>query len=208
MKGRTLTAALLALCLLSGCGALPGGNAPEEAPPEEAALSGELTASRIDREARPPTDDEIMAAYQRAEGACGWFGLAPLPVGEESREVDGRTYYRVREPGMENLADLRAYLRGLFSEEMVESLLSIGGDAPLYRDVEGALYALPFSRERDSARGTPVIQIVPLGETAYAVDVTVDIVDETGTVTGAESYTFPYELVDGQWVFTAFRLTG
>ena len=38
---------------------------------------------------------------------------------------------------METLADLRAYLRGLFSEELTEALLSSGGEAPLYRDVGG-----------------------------------------------------------------------
>ena len=45
------------------------------------------------------------------------------------------------------------------------------------------------------------------GETAYSVDVTVDLLDENGeTVTGVECYAFPYEFVEDHWVFTDFRM--
>ena len=78
---------------------------------------------------------------------------------------------------------------------------------PLYQEVEGSLYVLPSNRERNSARGVPAVQIVQVSDTAYTVDVTVDLLDGPGgTATGVASYTFPYELVEGQWVFTDFQM--
>ena len=79
----------------------------------------------------PLTDEEIQAAYFRAEEAYGWFSLETLPCGEKTQTIDGWLYYPVEYPGMENLADLRAYLRGLFSEELVDALLASGGAHPL-----------------------------------------------------------------------------
>ena len=122
MKKRSVLILTLALWVLAGCGAAPGadGSAAGEMPPvlvEAAAPEGEdgLSAALLEREARPLTEEEILAAYDRAEEAYGWFYLATLPCGSEGRTVDGWIYRRVDYPGMENLADLRAYLRGLFS---------------------------------------------------------------------------------------------
>ena len=161
----------------------------------------------LEREARTLTEEEVRAAYDRAETAYGWFYLETLPSGPQTQEVDGWTYERVDYPGMENLADLQAYLRGLFSKEMVDDLLAVGGSHPLYRDVDGELYVLPSGRERDPSKGAAVIQVEHTGETVYSVDVTVDLLDENGeTVTGVECYAFPYEFVEDHWVFTDFRM--
>ena len=128
-----------------------------------------------------------------------------MPCGEEGLDLDGWVYYPVTEPGMENLADLRAYLGGLFSQDLVDGLLCAGGEHPLYRDVEGVLYVLPSSREREKDKGAVTIQVVPADAGRYSVDVTVELLAEDGPA-GVECYVFPYEFVDGQWVFTDFRL--
>ena len=155
----------------------------------------------------PLTDEEIQAAYFRAEEAYGWFSLETLPCGEKTQTIDGWLYYPVEYPGMENLADLRAYLRGLFSEELVDALLASGGAHPLYQDVDGALYVLPTSRERDESKGQADIQIKPYGQAGYSVIVEVDLLADGGsTVTGVESYAFPYEFLEDRWVFTDFHL--
>ena len=153
------------------------------------------------------TDEEIQAAYFRAEEAYGWFSLETLPCGEKTQTIDGWLYYPVEYPGMENLADLRAYLRGLFSEELVDALLASGGAHPLYQDVDGTLYVLPTSRERDESKGQADIQIKPYGQAGYSVIVEVDLLADGGsTVTGVESYAFPYEFLEDRWVFTDFHL--
>ena len=168
---------------------------------------GGLSAVRLEGQARPLTDEEIQAAYFRAEEAYGWFSLETLPCGEKTQTIDGWLYYPVEYPGMENLADLRAYLRGLFSEELVDALLASGGAHPLYQDVDGALYVLPTSRERDESKGQADIQIKPYGQAGYSVIVEVDLLADGGsTVTGVESYAFPYEFQEDRWVFTDFHL--
>ena len=202
MRFWRLLAVLLCLWGLAGCGALPAAEqSGDEAPPAVEAAApetdGGLSAAMLEREARTLTEEEVRAAYDRAETAYGWFYLETLPSGPQTQEVDGWTYERVDYPGMENLADLQAYLRGLFSEEMVDDLLAVGGSHPLYRDVDGVLYVLPSGRERDPSKGAAVIQVEHTGETVYSVDVTVDLLDENGeTVTGVECYAFPYEFVE------------
>lgn len=211
MKKRSVLVLTLALWALAGCGAAPGADesAAGEMPPvlaEAAAPKGEdgLSAALLEREARSLTEEEILAAYDRAEEAYGWFYLATLPCGSEERIVDGWIYRRVDYPGMENLADLRAYLRGLFSEELAASLLETGGTHPLYRDVEGVLYALPTSRERDESVREMTAEVEPYGEAGYSVQVSVETSAQGALV--VENHSFPYEFVEDRWVFTDFWL--
>ena len=94
-----------------------------------------------------------------------------------------------------------------FDEELVDALLASGGAHPLYQDVDGALYVLPTSRERDESKGQADIQIKPYGQAGYSVIVEVDLLADGGsTVTGVESYAFPYEFLEDRWVFTDFHL--
>lgn len=213
MKRWSVLFLALALWALAGCGGPAADEgAAGEAPSVFAEASapdaeGGLSAVRLEGQARPLTDEEIQAAYFRAEEAYGWFSLETLPCGEKTQTIDGWLYYPVEYPGMENLADLRAYLRGLFSEELVDALLASGGAHPLYQDVDGALYVLPTSRERDESKGQADIQIKPYGQAGYSVIVEVDLLADGGsTVTGVESYAFPYEFLEDRWVFTDFHL--
>lgn len=203
--------------LLSGCGAAgtaDGTAAPEPEIQAEAQLApvqepqtGELVMERVQDASRRLMDEEILNAYQRAEKIYGWFELSPLPAGAGSRSVDGRTYWPVNYPGMETMGDLRAYLRSVFSEELTEKLLATGGDTPLYLELDGTLYVTTGGRERDESKGSLMTQVEQMDDTSYYVNAAVDLLDTDGTtVTGVECASFPYELVDGEWVFTDFWL--
>ena len=211
MKKRSVLILALVLWVLAGCGAGPAadGSAAGEAPPAYAEASAPdggdgLSAALLERQARPLTEEEILAAYDRAEEAYGWFHLATLPCGQETQTVDGWIYRRVTYPGMETLADLRAYLRGLFSEELVEYLLETGGTHPLYLDVDGVLYVLPTSRERDTSKGEMAAEVQAYGAAGYTVLISVESSDHGALV--VENYSFPYEFVEDRWVFTDFCL--
>lgn len=214
MGKKMILLGLLCALLLTGCG---GAGAPEEsggepelrveaetAPEEE---EGTLSAEQVQNTDRQLVDEEILNAFQRAEKICGWFELTPLPSGKVSREVDGHVYWQVDYPGMTNMNDLRAYLRSVFSPELTERLLTTGGDVPLYREVDGALYVTTGGRERDRRKGDITTQVEQLDNGTYCVNATVDLLasDQT-TVTGVEYASFPYQRVDGQWVFTDFWL--
>ena len=151
-------------------------------------------------------EEEILSAYDRAVTVCGWFQLSTLPCGQEGLNVDGDLYYPVRSDGLETMEDLQIYLRGSFSQEVTEQLLSTGGEAPLYREIDGALYVRPVSRTRNPLRGGVELRVEQTGDTAYTVNAAVELLDEDKTVSGVEYWSFPYELVDERWVFTRFQL--
>lgn len=189
---------LAALMLAAGC------SAQENAAPE---AQGELSASRTQEEMRPLTEEEVLSAYDRAVTIYGWFQLSTLPCGSEGLNVDGSVYYPVRSDGLETLEDLQIYLRSSFSQDLVEQLLQTGGSAPLYRDIDGALYVRPVSRARNPQRGDVELRVEQTGDTCYTVNAAVDLLDQDmETVTGVEYWSFPYQLVDERWVFTQFQL--
>lgn len=206
---------LLTLCLLvllSGCARgtpAADGNAADDVPAVQTAEGPEkeLRAVQLELEARPLTEEAVLEAYDRAEEACGWFELSPLSYSGETVTVDGCVYNRVTARGMEDMEDLRTYLRSLFSEELTERLLETGGDRPLYREVEGSLYVIPGGRSRNVYRGAVKAEAEPNGDSGYLVSVSVELLDDDQcSVTGLECWSFPYTCVDGRWVFTDFRL--
>lgn len=201
MRMRKIVILCLMLAAVWTCAA--GCSDREEAPEKE---QGELSAARTQEEARALTEEEVLSAYDRAVTVCGWFQLSTLPCGEEGLNVDGNVYYPVRTDGLETLEDLRIYLRGSFSQEVAEQLLSTGGDAPLYREIDGALYVRPVSRARDPLRGSVELRVEQTGDTAYQVNAAVELLDEDKEVSGVEYWSFPYEWVDERWVFTQFQL--
>lgn len=204
-----LSAALMALLLVltMGCAA-PAREAsgrpavPGPKPPE----GGGLRSSRVEAEARPLSDEEILDAYSRAETLYAWFDLEPLPSGGSNVIVDGVLYRQVDQEGVRTLEDLRTCLRAVFSQELTERLLATGGDVPRYRDVEGVLCVTGSGRDRLPGKGGVQSQVERTGEGSYAVSVAVDLLDEDGAVVGLEYWSFPYEFEEDRWVFTDFRL--
>ena len=118
--------------------------------------------------------------------------------------VDGTVYRKVKAEGMEELEDLRTYLNSVFSPELTERLLS--GGPPTYREIEGALYVTGQGRLRDPDKGSVQIEIEQVEAGSYLVNVTVDLLGRDGvTVTGLESWSFPYVYTGDRWVFTDFK---
>ncbi len=204
---RKTIASLLFTLLLAGCAApSKGESAPgtPPAPPEQTEL---MSSSMVESSARPLPEEEVLAAYERALRVYGWFDLAPLPTSGESASVNGEIYYRVDMEGIEELEDLRAYLRGVFSQEVADRLLDGKTARVRYQDVNGALFAAGTGREREAGKGEARAEVERLEENAFSVNVIVDLLGEDGeTVVGLESWSFPYALVDGRWVFTDFRM--
>ena len=156
MRGKI--AAVLLLLLLSSCAAPAEGaasgaaEAPAPAAQAQPAQVEHMRSSMVESSARPLLEAEILAAYERAVRVYGWFDLAPLSLSGESAFLDGRRYERVDAEGIEDLEDLRSYLRGVFSRELTDRLLDGETARIQYREVDGALYASGSRRERDAAR--------------------------------------------------------
>ena len=203
---RILSTLLLAL-LLSGCAAPPEetpSSAPAAAP---AAQMERMSSSMVESSARPLLEEEILAAYERARRVYGWFDLEPLAASGESAVLDGVTYYRVSMEGIDDLEDLRTYLRGVFSQELSDRLLDGSTARIQYRNIRGLLYVSGAPRSRDAGKGQARVEAEQLEEDLYSVNVVVDLLGEDGeTVVGLESWSFPYAFLEDRWVFTDFRL--
>lgn len=216
-RKNALPAALLALLLLTGCGngsaAAPvaassaAQSAQTAAPAPE--VSGVVTFQAVDvkNEVLPPTQEEVLSAYDRACTAFGWFQLNTLPCGSSSAMVGTAVYQRVDYPGIATLEQLRTYLRNLFSQAVIDRLMPPDAVLPQYRDIDGALYVLPSSRQPDPAKGDAEVEVEQTAPNTWTVNVAVELLaDGQETVSGEEYYSFPYQCVDGRWVFTNFKL--
>lgn len=202
--------ALLVMFLISCTGTLPQGEATQvetettlhqdSAPMVQSAEKAEGVL--------PMSEEEVLLAYDRAVEAWDWFFHKPLPGSGERVQVGDRAYWKVSSTRVETMEDLRSHLRRLFSQELTERLLDMDAPTPLYLELQGALYVRENAgRARDRSKGSQQIQVERETDTSYSVNVTVDLLDEDSvTVVGLEFWSFLYELVDDQWVFTSFRL--
>ena len=142
--------------------------------------------------------------FTRALEAWGWFQGAPLAADAAARTAeDGSVWYPVTDSRFSTLLDLRMYLKGIFSDEIAETLLNTG----LYRDVDGALCCAQNASDAPALTDAEV-WVEQESETKLVCRL-------AGTLTwpdGARpaetvSAAFPYEKVGGKWLFTEFSWT-
>lgn len=155
-----------------------------------------------------PADEAILAAYEKAEEAWGWFEIAPMPLDrDDQRTVGEQVYCRVDYPGIKTLADLRGYLKSLFSDGLVEELLPVDGTQ--YVELDGALYTIDGGRGADITKGEETVQVLRDGTPGRCtVRVTVEVLDpqQGFSVVGSENHDFLYEQVGERWIFTTFSM--
>lgn len=204
-RNGVLALALLAALMLSACRAQPAASSSVRETEEAGVVT--FQAADVKNEMIQPTQEEVLAAYDRAVTAFGWFRLEPLPCGEASVLMDGMLYQKVERPGIATMAELETHLRSLFSDEVIRQLLDEGDEPPLYREIDGALYARDFSGSTDPDKGGVEIFVEQTAADTCVVNVTVELLGpgENGP-DGVEYYAFPYQYVDSHWVFTSFRL--
>ena len=156
-----------------------------------------------------PTDEEVLAAYQAANEAYGWFDLYTLPLdyAAPSREKNGQQYQPVADERFSTMDALRGYLKGLFSDEVVDRLLPIDGEH--YAEIDGVLCAMDGARGTDVNSG-PVTKTVIWpeegGGNLCTVHVEVELLwEDENYPEGKRAYDFPYQKVGDKWVFTQFE---
>ena len=155
-----------------------------------------------------PSDEEVLLAYEKAVEAYSWFDLTTMPLDYEDQQTVGELVYsRVDYEGIDTMADLRGYLKGIFSDGLVEQLLPAGSIQ--YVELDGVLYGLDGGRGTDITRGGESVQVLRDEDPSRCiVRVTVDHHDpeQDFAIVGSEIYDFPYEQVGDQWIFTDFSL--
>lgn len=155
-----------------------------------------------------PGDEEVLAAYHQAEEAFRWFDLTTLPLDfTQPKSVGEEVYYPVSDERFATMDDLRGYLKGLFSDEIVDALLPLNGTH--YADIDGALCAIQADRGANENTG-PATETVDWpaegGDALCTVRVSVELLwEDPAYPDGVRKYEFPYQKVGDKWVFTYFE---
>lgn len=196
-------AAVLALALsFAGC-AKPVETPPAAAPEPEHAAPTQLAV---------PTEAEVTAAYEKAREAYNWFDMTTLPTSSEGGiDEDYMTYYPVEYTGITTMAELEAYLKTIFADEVVSQLMTIneGEQYAHYKDIDGVLYALPADRGGDIFKGEETYEVIVNGGDEIDYRVSVEVYDDPATmnVVDTEVYDFMYTdpTQSGEWRFANFE---
>lgn len=182
----------------------PTVNVTPEPLPSEPVPTAEATP-----EPTVPSDEMVLEAYRTAREAYNWFDLYALEGHQdEKKELNGMIYARVADERFPNMDSFRSYLKTLFSDEVVDGLLPIGGQQ--YVEIDGQLYTSEGGRGTDITKGAVTLSVIwpQEGEgVSCKVRAEVELLDEEtlSTVVGTEAYEFPYQKVGEKWVFTHFE---
>lgn len=182
---------------------------PTVSPSPEPLPSEPIPTPEASSEPTAPSDEMVLEAYRAAREAYNWFDLCALEGHQdEKKELNGMIYARVADERFPNMDSLRSYLKALFSDEVVDGLLPIGGQQ--YVEIDGQLYTNEGARGTDITKGAVTLSVIwpQEGEgMSCTVRAEVELLDEEtlSTVVGSEVYEFPYQKVGDKWVFTHFE---
>lgn len=165
-------------------------------------------------------DSYMYDVSRRAAEAIGWFemntmtarsGLSDIierynqnthsETSTKAASEDG--YTEIGDSRIKTYAELEAYLKTLFSDEIADRLLALG----MYRDINGRLCGLDAARGSDITKGGSAAAIKRLSDSKISYTVTVELLSEDlKSVAGFETHGFTYELIGPKWVWTKFYL--
>ena len=188
---------------------------PTPAPTPEPTPEVIATPEPLPTEPERISDEEVLAAYRKAEEAYSWFaGYSDAGLMLDMEDTEARpdlTFYRVTRPGLGSMDELRGYLKSVFSDEIVDPLLAESPGVPHFVETDRGLYALPAGRGSDITKGAMTLEVIWPQEEALLCTVRARVEqlapDEDGVLLpiGELQYDFPYQKVGDKWVFTHFE---
>ena len=150
----------------------------------------------------------VLADFDAAATLWSWFYMDDPPMDYNvTAEVDGDLYDLADIKGVETLEDLRVLLLRYLTPELADEWL--GSTEQRYRDIDGRLYALSAGRGGNESLGGYTCSVVIEGDSGVLTQTVAllawDDTAQTWTDTGkTEAYEYPFTLVDGHAVFSAF----
>jgi hypothetical protein len=155
-----------------------------------------------------PNETQVKLAYQQAAEAYGWFDMTTMPTDDsDSKDYNGTAYYKVKHETIKTYADLKNHLKKLFTDDIVNQLLSQSDASMHYIDIDGALYAIQADRGTDIYKGDETHQIIYENDKKIIYRVEVEVIDpDTQKAVDKETHDFIYENLNGKWVFSKFYL--
>ena len=156
-----------------------------------------------------PQDEIIIADYYTTKTLWSWFNMTTPPVdsGAPGITVDGLPLARVTLGDVNTLDELRALLCEHVSAELADEWL--GSTEQRYRDIDGRLYVMSAGRGGNESLGGYTCTAALDGDSGVLTQTVVLLAwDDTAQAwadTGkTEAYEYPFTLVNGHAVFSAF----
>ena len=153
-------------------------------------------------------EQTVLADFDTAITLWAWFYMDDPPMDYNvTAEVDGNLYDLADIKGVETLEGLRALLLRYVTPELADEWL--GSTEQRYRDIDGRLYVMSAGRGGNESLGGYTCTAALDGDsgvltqtvTLLAWDDTAQAWADTGKT---EAYEYPFTLVDGHAVFSAF----
>ena len=153
-------------------------------------------------------EQRILADFDSAATLWSWFYMGEPPMDISiTAEADGNLYYLADISGVETLEDLRTLLCRYVTPELADEWMSFF--EPKYRDIDGRLYALSAGRGSNESLGKETRSVALDGNSGVLTQTVAllewDDAAQAWADTGeTEAYEYPFTLVDGRAVFSAF----
>ena len=153
-------------------------------------------------------EQTVTANFKAAAILWSWFYMDDPPMDYNvTAEIDGDLYDLADIKGVETLEGLRALLLRYVTPELADEWL--GSTEQRYRDIDGRLYVMSAGRGGNESLGGYTCTVALDGDsgvltqtvTLLAWDDTAQAWADTGKT---EAYEYPFTLVDGHAVFSAF----
>lgn len=150
----------------------------------------------------------VLSDFNTAAVLWSWFYMDDPPMDYNvTAEVDGNLYYLADIKGVETLEDLRALLLRYVTPELADEWLNSAEQR--YRDIDGRLYVMSAGRGGNESLGGYTCTAALDGDSGVLTQTVTllvwDDTTQTWTDTGkTEAYEYPFTLVDGHAVFSAF----
>ena len=155
-----------------------------------------------------PQEQTVLADFDTAITLWAWFFMNTPPIGDapDETEINGYTYYSANIPGVSTLEDMHELMYRYFDKALADQWFE---ESDRYAEVNGRLYVLSADRGSDDSAIDETRSVTLDGESGTVTQtVTYGDWDET-TQSWApngeeESFEYPFTIVGGHAVFSAF----
>lgn len=152
-----------------------------------------------------PQEKIVEADYHVTQSMWTWFHMTTPPIDESMPSIEdenGHTYYHFGIKGVDTMEQLRALLEEHVTGEVVDEWLAYSPDR--FKEVDGRLYVLSADRGGDDSYGSQSLSVdLESGVLTQTVE-RLDYTDDGYVPNGEEVFEYPFTLVDGHAVFSAF----
>ncbi len=151
-----------------------------------------------------PTDDEVMAAYNKALPIFEWFDIKPLPTdGAYKKELGYMIYYNVSDPKITSMGALQSAMNSVFTPTLTGSLI---GSRSMYREFDGRLYVAPAGRKVNKFAGDTTYKVVSRTAEKIVLQASTEIFgSDHKTIVKTQTKDFSYMKTPVGWRFATFE---